>query len=180
MGSNWTTRSGVSACVIDSNTVEGGSGADNAMYWNEHTFNDDHYVELVYSSTTGDAGGGVSGRIQADNDDCYDVYIYAAVGDLKLYEQADWSWSESASYATSFSGGDVIRIECDGTSITGHLNGTQRLSVTDSTYSTGGVTGIHMYNNDTHFDDWEAGDLAAAAGLEMPIAMHHYTKNLKA
>jgi hypothetical protein len=57
---------------------------------------------------------------------------------------------------------DVISFEANGTSLTGKINGSTVTTATHSTLPAGAV-GIYAYGTQTmYWDDWEAGDLAAA------------------
>lgn len=74
----------------------------------------------------------------------------------------------AANITTTFADGDTLRIECNGTTIRGLVNGVEIISRTDSSIASGAQTGMRFYNNTTasqivDADSFAAGDLTAAA-----------------
>ena len=82
------------------------------------------------------------------------LYDYSGFGG---YTQLD-SWTGNGS------NGEVINLEVEGSALTADIDGTERLSATDSTH-TNGAAGIYSYLDTTsgsHLDNWEGGDVGAA------------------
>lgn len=65
--------------------------------------------------------------------------------------------------------GDTLRIECEGTTIRGLVNGVEVISVTDSTYTTGDRSGLY-FGATQPLDDFAAGSLAAPVVALTPTA----------
>jgi hypothetical protein len=77
------------------------------------------------------------------------------VGGLTLWELAGGSnnaahWSSLGTASPSFSAGDVVYLECDGSQITVKVNGVSQISVVDSGHASGSV-GVF---SDLSSDDW--------------------------
>lgn len=137
--------------------------------WNADTFNDGQYAEckVVAPSTTARRIGPAV-RIPTSGT-AITGYVYLG------HSTASYLMRLSAGVATqlgsngsAWSANDVARIEADGTTITPKLNGSVDSSIgaqTDSAHSSG-AAGLGAYADDTsaQVDDWEGGDLAAAAG----------------
>ena len=75
---------------------------------------------------------------------------------------------------------DVLKIECNGSTITRYRNGASQDAATDSAISTGTRCGLSGFRTSggvagARVDDWSAADLAAA-GLSIPVAMHNYRR----
>ena len=78
---------------------------------------------------------------------------------LVLRKWLDGSFLNLRTYEVSAASGDILRIEANGTSIKGFYNGVERISVTDSTY-TSGYAGVMVQNAyETSIDDFASGDL---------------------
>jgi hypothetical protein len=77
---------------------------------------------------------------------------------------------------TSYSGvvaGDTLEIRCNGTSVKGFVNGVERVSATDSTFTTGDQVAIRVRTSTVNtwvmFDDLKWGHLSAGAPVESPV-----------
>ena len=160
LGSNWTTVTGLAAPAIVSNQATvGTNNTDNAAYYNAVSPTSNQYAYAVWTSSSGD--GGVAARMQSAAATFYLCHIYANFY-LNIYEVTEGSFVSRANTTLTISSGDIIRIECTGTnptSISFKVNGTERLSYSDTSPIENGKPGIHCYDNTTTFNSWGGGSL---------------------
>lgn len=173
---NWTNTAGTTGTFEvrggandDCHSNDAGSISDDrCVEWNADTFDDDQYAE-----TTIDAGinfnfMGVGVRCGGDSS----IDYYAWYGDSAerwFFVNEGGSFTTFDNDTTGFAtGGVLIRMEAQGTTIRALEGGTEIYSTTDSTFSSGaaGITGFRNTDSDlTFIDDWEGGNLAAPLEL---------------
>lgn len=177
LGGNWTAPDGQAdskfLLVGDGSHghLEGQGGATiQWMYWNADSFNTNHKSQIVLSGgndiTNSGNYCGVSVRIQSSGQSGYYWGIITGAYKLRRLDSGTQS-SDLATIADTPTVNDVLRLEASGTTITGFLNGTQKVQVTDNTYSNG-APGLFGYRGT---DAWEldtwAGDNLSAGGPAM-------------
>lgn len=159
-----TWQSGVSAAAVDlqiltnqATTVAGGVSIKRVS---SPTFASNQWAEITLASGATSAIGPAV-RIQSDSDaDCYIVYCNNG-NEIIIYRIADtgsFGYTSLVSSGTgiTLAGGDVIRLEANGTTLTAYQNGVQRAQTTDATYS-GGQPGV--YTNSSAIEAFGASDL---------------------
>lgn len=161
LGSNWTSSVG-SDLAISSQEVTGASGADSSMYWNADTPDADQYVQIVLKDF--DLGSFSGPACRANGSDW--VFLDMASGDefwdLEWYNGGAWTVIGS-SYDTAPTYDDIAKIEAEGTAFRGYVNGTQRCSGSNASAPSSGYGGVYCYSNVVRVDDFEVGNLGAAA-----------------
>ena len=65
--------------------------------------------------------------------------------------------------------GDLIKAEINGSTLKGYFKGVEKLSETDTTITGNLLTGIKGFKANMGWDNFEAGDLAAAAAVYPPF-----------
>lgn len=121
------------------------------------------YAQVVAKSPTTSGQIGVILRVKHTS--TYEGYLVYTNGPnaalIIVIRLDDESWTYLGSASQSVSADDTIRGEADGDSITGFHNGTQKVSVTDSTYPSNDGVGIVSGQNPSGAsgDDFEAGHL---------------------
>lgn len=163
LGTNWDVIFGdghqVSSNECLCNT-DFSSGYDAAEIWNADSFDDDQYSEATVTGVVGVGATGVAVRGSTDNfygyySDDFNCYLFKVVGG---------SFTTFAT-GTSWSNGEVCRLEAEGTTITPLIDGSEDTSVgaqTDSDISSG-AAGVSGYDVTAHsIDDWEGGNLGGA------------------
>jgi hypothetical protein len=163
--------------VISSNAVAGdddwnfmGGGVNKAT-------NADHYAQMrTYGGGSGSTAGWHTVFARANTHDytsgtftAYAARIenYIGANQIKLYKWVSGTGTEIGASSGNDPGtsGSVLRLECDGSTITVKRDGTQVIQVTDTAVTTGTRTGFRFYcRNDgpppeKAIDDWEVGDL---------------------
>lgn len=178
---NWTTGN-ISLQV----RVKAGNGAvwptDNVDHMDAHiagTYADNQYSQAVVKSNSGGFWG-VCSRCASGTMDYYE-YNCSSSGRY-LNKKVSGSNTTLASTGTGASNTDVIRLECEGTTISPFLNGSPDGGIspqTDSAHSSG-YAGLGGYGagdgTNGNLDTWEGGDLGAAPPPSesiIPMVMHH-------
>jgi hypothetical protein len=110
----------------------------------------------------------------------YGVEISATKIDLVSYDGWNFSYLASApsrdvigNWTNTISIGDIIKVEAIGTTIKAYVNGTERISVTDSDNSSGqpGVFVSTSAAGWNYIDDFEGLELTPASGGGSPLAL---------
>lgn len=119
-------------------------------------------VEVQVSCpTVGNAPGVIARAADVDN-----WILWRYFGDdttFKLYKKVAGSYTELGSYTATMSDGDTLKLKCSGNSLEGYVNGTLRVSATDSAGSTNTKHGLWSYLTSTaRFNDFSITDLAGA------------------
>lgn len=140
-----------------------------------------HYVQAVVDCTVAtDAYGGVLGRKDSSTTmTCYIAYIMFTEDLVALVKRVNGTETVLGSTVafTAVAGvGYLIRLEMNGTALRVLIDGVEKISLTDSSISTGtrgGLYGNKATSGAMIFDSFEVGDLAGGA----KGAMHNYLRN---
>lgn len=172
LGANWAglVDTLVGAITISASTVFVGvaSDADSAARWvGAGNFGNDHWSSAVFAETDFGATGyaiGVIARASADTDANRDYYFHRANSNDTSEFGKTINGAETIfnSGAVTWSDGDRVEIEVEGTTIRACKNGVPiggAFTVTDSALSTG-LPGILAQGDSAVAtgDDWEAGN----------------------
>lgn len=159
-GSNtWAIHVG-SGWSISSNIATGGYG-NRSMYCD--TVADTANVR-VHADAQGGSYGGPAARMVTGATTAYFAVSRAGFTYTRLFKEVAGSATQLGSNGPNTSAGDVITVECDGTSISAEINGTPFASVTDSAISTGRVGLMAIAGNAGKADDWIAESIEAGGG----------------
>lgn len=171
LGTTWDTQTGTSAMRVNTNAARNiGTGTMSAETWNANTFGNDQFAqgtaanELETQAGLGSEYGiGPAVRMSTADQSKYAAIISAdAARDLQLLKfDGTGVITVLGTYTAGTPAlGDVIRIEAQGTTIRVLQNGVERISVTDSTLTSGrvGLCGRQSVNQPA-LDDWSGGDL---------------------
>ena len=173
LGSNWTTWNlnfGAHQPFISSNKVFGYADApDNGGYWNANAAPADQFSQAVVAGAISiNTWLGVVVRSDATGANLYNMIYFNNGGgyELRLYRKSGGSTYTQIGSTFSLPGaltaGDVIRIEVQGTTVTGLVNGVSKLSTTDSNISSG-QPGIAFFAGSDALDNWQGGALGAGS-----------------
>lgn len=168
-GANWTTQTGSSAMRINANQLMNiGTGTFSAEYWNANTFGDDQEAsgvvgtELETSTGASDLGIGPAIRMSITDETKYVVIMSADTArEFQLLEfDAAGGITVLGTYtAGTMAPGDEGLTRGIGTTISGRLNGTERISVTDATLTTGRIGACgRQDSNACGLTSWAGGD----------------------
>ena len=169
LGSNWTTISGNAAHHILSNQALSPDDPS-ADYYNAVVWPNDQYSQAIMVNA-GDAalgednGPGLCVRAAAAANTMY-FAMFNNHG-IDLYSVVASSYANIGNYDTAQANNDVGYLEAQGTAIKCKQNGTQRISVTDSSIASGraGLFGANEPSVNPLMDSWEGGDFTGGGGM---------------
>jgi len=158
LGSNWTELT--DDWSIKSNQLAPGISSTGVVLYNQPLDTSDNYGQIVI--TNGTAGSmGVFARSDVGGNN---FYLWRSDGtQWNLFYNVGGAFTSIGSYVAPLVNGDVARIECNGSTIKGFVNGVERVSVTDTQITTGQYTGLRCSASSTAlFDDFQASDVGGA------------------
>lgn len=178
VGGAWSYAMGTWTVVGATDVVQLSSGQEFA--WNSASPpGANYYVEAVgrtvatnatdrFGVAIGDGGG-----YAAVGTDCYYLYVTGA-GSLVMLEQANGSIAAPSSYSGDYtipgfsaSTDYTIRLDRNGSTLTGYLDGVARVTATDSTFSANGQAGIYLRNSSAYITSLSADD--GVSSLTLPV-----------
>ena len=168
---NWTLNNGNFA--INTNAVYPNSGStENGAHWNADTFNNDQYSQGDLISEALGRAIGVAVRCHASAATFYGWYNDTAGS--YLFKMVAGVWTQLGADQASWAVNDIPRIEAEGTTIRGLVNGSTVITQTDSAIASGsaGLSGYHAASS-VRLDNWEGGDLGAAGGNTLVKMMQY-------
>lgn len=173
LGANWTKAGDASIFRFDvvSNAAvpESLAGADSMAYYNAVTWPNDQYSQAKITVTGtggGGSGPGVAVRVGITGLNWYRAVVdHAGSNNVSLSIMVGGAYSDIWLRNATFTDGDVLRLEVQGTTLRVKINGVQvGGDVTDSTFSTGNA-GLAYSTSESAatLDDWEGGDFSGGA-----------------
>lgn len=171
LGANWTALTDANVTdtlTIVSNAVTGTAiNLDSASYWSADTFQNDQYSQCVVAGTLGGDNMGPTVRNQATGTKRYEYDGGVSSGQTLYYYDGATGWNTLAS-SGGITNGDTLRLEVTGTSLVCKDNGSQTLTATDATLSSG-APGMHanpQFTTNCNMDDWLGGPITAGVTLD--------------
>ena len=167
LGAGWTATSDGSM-AISSQAVIGNVGATTGDIRTAESYPGDQFSAVTVTSTqlTGGQWIGAGVRLQSSGRNGYAGIYYWNFGSpqLMLYKRSGGSWTQlGGAYSPGpLAAGTQLQVTAAGTAISFLVNGVQRLTVTDSTF-TGGAPGIMAYGNGK-LDSWSGGSAGGGSG----------------
>jgi hypothetical protein len=169
LGTTWDVVPGTSNCQIVSNAVRASAtNVDCDESYNGVTWPDDQYSQVTLAAVN--SGGSAGPGVRASTTASTFYTVEATTNSIALWKAVNGSWTQIGSFSGTVSAGDIIRLEAQGTTLRVRQNGTQRISVTDSSISSGRAE-IHIFLssgtplNAVILDDWEGGDFSGGGPL---------------
>ena len=174
LGADWAEDSG--DWSITSNNVANGTSGNTyrKLRWVGAAMDSANYsVEVVARSGGSSNGIGPAVRLAASSAVTY--YGYVIFGGDAAYLVETTAGGETildTGSAITASTDYTLRLEVDGSTIRGYLNGVLDVSATDTSLASGppGIMAYGGNNANTYVTTWTASDLAAAAAAAMPAA----------
>lgn len=153
---NWTEF--VDDWSIKSNQLAPGISATGFVLYGSLMDTANHYAEIVLSN----ASGGSMGVLARADINGTNFYLWRNDGvSWNLFHNIGGSFTGVGSFAGAAVNGDVARVQCVGSTIKGFVNGVERVSVTDTTITTGAYVGIRSSASSTaRFDNFVASDVS--------------------
>jgi hypothetical protein len=156
LGANWTAILRNLNVVSNVAVPQSGAGA-NTVVWASPCGTDNNFSQAQIPLS----GGLPQIMCRASNavETGY-VYEHAALGGtVKIYKVISGSQTQLATLTFATGVGDTMRVSASGSTINGYTNGVQKLTVTDTSITTGKYVGIRATNNNHTYDNWSGGDI---------------------
>jgi len=162
LGAGWVEVSG-DWSIISNRLSSGNAGGTVILRAAGAMASNDHSVQVTIAATAA-VSHGVWAR---GNSNISQGYLLRNDGSSwDLFSVVGGSFSVIGSYAVAAVAGDVVKLQVVGSAIKGYINGTQRISVTDTAVTTGTSVGIRAESTSSlRFDDFAAADVTAGATL---------------
>ncbi|MBV9795876.1 MAG: hypothetical protein JO016_18270, partial [Actinobacteria bacterium] len=167
LGAGWTAISD-GALVIASQLVKGGNGGYSGDLRTAETYTSDQssQVEVTATQLSGGQWIGPAVRATGSGSSLYlGIYFWNnGSPQLMLFKRSGGSWTQlGASYPVSpLAAGSQLKLTATGSALTLALNGTTRISATDTSL-TSGAPGIMAYGTGTA-DNWAGASLGTSSG----------------
>lgn len=171
-GGAWTKWFGSAAVISDANRLRGGGGA---LHYIGTPAGADYSVQADFVTKT-DVGlaeiGLVARFVTTGSGNGYNVQWSTGGTDaFYLFKLIAGVYTQIGTYAFPYPGNDAtttVKLECIGDAIKVYINGTERISVTNSEVTAAGQPGIRTQQTSTdstatHLDNFSATDYVAAA-----------------
>ena len=162
LGGNWVEVSG--DWSISSNQLSPGSAGGTIILRAAGAMDSsDHYAQVTIAATAA-VSQGVWCR---GNSNISQGYLWRNNGtSWDLFQVVGGSFTVIGTYTAAAAAGDVAKVQAVGSTIKGYVNGTQRVSVTDTGVTTGTSVGIRSESSGSvKYDDFSAADITAGATL---------------
>lgn len=161
---NWDIQTGIPAgsSQVVSNQLYSSATDSRIAYEHVDTRANDQWAELEYVSSSGSTvlfGPAVRLSYGGSGYTCYTAEYNPNSSQVLLRRVVDGSYNTRATYSQSLSPGDVLKIECIGTTIEAFVNGSSIGSVIEATIASGKAGFIGYLNSaNTTWDNFDAGD----------------------
>jgi len=171
---SWTLNNG--DFDIQTNQVHTNVASTNSLaHWNADAFADNQYAQLKLTAGVASVYIGPAVRVAASAHTGYFCRAAnnGASSNILMYKVVAGSHTQlGTTYAFTWVDNKILYIEASGTSITCKLDGVSVVGpITDGDIASGsgGITGYD--NGATYGDDWEAGNLSAAAPTRIKVVI---------
>lgn len=92
-----------------------------------------------------------------------------------LFSNVGGTFTSIGSFAGAAVAGDIAKVQAQGSTIKGFVNGVQRVSVTDTAVATGTSVGLRAEStNALRFDDFTGADVSASGATKTPSTLSQY------
>jgi hypothetical protein len=166
LGTGWTATSD-GALAISSQQVIGKAGQNTGNTRTGETYPGDQFSQIQVTSTALSGGQWIAAavRMQSSGQNAYAGLYYWNFGspELMLFKRTGGAWTQLGGVYNSgaLATGTQLQVQAVGSTISLWQNGVQRLSVTDTSL-TSGAPGIMAYGNSTA-DNWSGGSATTAS-----------------
>lgn len=165
LGANWTEDEGSIDIVTNKADAVTAASFNRARYTGVAFDSSNHYVQAVGGANGGTDRIGICCRQASSANTCYQLaWVAAEAGGLKLRSLSAGTETEIGSATLTGTADHTFKVQADGSTISGWVDGTSVISVTNTAIATGLYGGMHIYGNNGLWDDAAGADLVAATG----------------
>lgn len=168
----WTQVSGVWGTFSNTAYKASTDGSYHAARAESALASNDQYAQVVVANNADALGAGPCVRFDASAQTYYTFVSFSGTG--YLIKVVAGTGTAIGSAAHTYANGQTWRVEAEGTTIRGIVNGVTVVTVTDSSIAAGLYTGLNSYGTTATFDDFAAGDIGGGGGgVVIPVVVHH-------
>ncbi|MFR9796616.1 hypothetical protein ACL02U_12030 [Streptomyces sp. MS06] len=162
LGSGWVEVSG-DWSIVSQQLSPGAAGGTIILRAAAAMASDDNYAQVTIAAT-GPVSHGIWCR---GNSNISSGYLWRNDGtSWDLFSVVGGSFTAIGTYAVAASPGDIAKVQAVGSTISGYVNGVERVTVTDTNVPTGTSVGIRSESSAAvAFDDFTAADVTTGAAL---------------
>lgn len=156
---------------IVSNAANGGTTAESVARAESDLSSSNHYVQATIGGAP--LNWGLLARFSSSVVDTYYLAQATSATTLDLYSRVAGTFNLIGTAGSlTIIATDIIKLQCNGTTISVFQNGVSRISVTDSAIAGNTRTGMRAGDNAQVYDDFSAADLAGSGGvIQITLAM---------
>ncbi|MEU5043163.1 hypothetical protein [Streptomyces griseorubiginosus] len=172
-GANWTDATGL--WTIVSNQLSSGTAGGTIIIRATGAMTTSDNSAQVTIAATGAVSHGVFCRANTGSG-FTSGYLWRNDGtSWNLFSNVGSSFTSLGSFAGAAVAGDVAKITAVGSTITGYVNGTARVTVTNTAVATGTGVGIRAEStNLLRFDDFTGADVSTGSATKTPSTISQY------
>ncbi|MFE4697272.1 hypothetical protein ACFRIC_09280 [Streptomyces sp. NPDC056738] len=162
LGPDWVEVSGDWA-IISGQLSPGSAGGTIILRAAGAMASNDHFAQVTIAATTAASHGlWIRGNSNISNG-----YLWRNDGSAwALFSVVGGSFTVIGTYAVAAAAGDVAKVQAVGSTITAYVNGTLRVSVVDTSVTSGTSVGLRGESTSAlRYDDFSAADVSAGATL---------------
>ena len=167
LGANWTEYNVEHEIV--SNQAEPTTAGTAGSFYASLLATDDHYSQATLANIAGTSLGVAARASSIGTADSSTGALYLwryngsnSTGLLKKPASSSTYTAIGTAYSATLANGDVLKIEVNGSTIKGYVNGVERASVTDTDNATGKQAGFRTSGSaSAAWDNWSAADLTS-------------------
>lgn len=144
--------------------------------WNQDLASDDHWAQATAQVlTAGNRRAGPTVRHHATARDYYCSAIDEDTNNVDFSKVVTGTWTQIATYAIAIATltDYIVKVQIDGSTYTVWLDGTQRITGTDTSLTGNLRSGLYMAgpNASSALNDWSCGDVVAGGQLLRPRSL---------
>lgn len=170
-GANWVDGSGL--WTIVSNQLSSGSAGGTVVIRAATAMATNDNSAQITIAATGAVSHGVWCR---GNTSFTSGYLWRNDGtSWVLFSNVGGSFTSLGSFSAAAVAGDVAKVAAVGSTITGYVNGTARVTVTNTAVTTGTSVGLRAESTSVlRFDDFTGTDVSAGSATKTPSILSQY------
>ena len=171
LGASWTAT-GDGGMMISSQVAVGAAASGmSGDIWNAGSFGSDQFSQIEVTSAQLSGGQWIAAMVRAQNNgqSAYAGLYFWNYGspELMLFKRSAGTWAQLGSSVgvAALPAGSQLQVKAVGSAISFLLNGVQKISVTDTSF-TGGAPGMIVYGT-SQLDNWLGGGAAGSAAYSV-------------
>ncbi len=161
LGSNWTVDAGSIGIGTSGYANQTAGSGYSLAHWSANIFAADQYAQVT-AYVSGSGSGSIGPAVRQTGTGAYGCLATNSTGPVSLIRLDSGALGATlGTYSYTVATGDVIKLDVAGSSLTCKVNGTSRITATDTTYSSGSAGVASFGRSYLLADAWAGGDASA-------------------